>query len=300
MKQCYSPGLDRDHTFYRYTDQIYKVVQWKRLRTGCALVRDPSSFEEYDHKLESSISRAKRVVLEYALCNPWDWFFTCTINRDKFDRSDLRTWHKVLTQWLRDQRKKFPDLKFLLLPEQHQDGSWHCHGFLYGLPSSELISFEDMHLAGYRSPKGRPLPSKLISSGYMNWPAYQSKFGYCSLGALESPVAAAFYITKYITKDISGLVSDVGFHLYWVSRGLNTAEKHLDYFGRNAFIDSLLVNDYDFCKTGFTSLRHGLDFSFGLDLDDSMVQPLVMEDPALVDPAVRYLEFEQLFLTDWG
>ena len=297
MAGCWSPGVELDHSIYRYTDQIYKVVQFKGLRLP--VLRDHDSFEHHDHKLDPSISRAKRTVLELALCNNWDWFFTCTIDKGKYDRSDLVSWRDDLTQWLRDQRKKFGSLDYLLVPEKHDDGSWHAHGFLRGVPRSVLIPFICMDRPGYVGPEGHRLPGKILKPAFMNWPGYQSKFGYCSLGPIKSNVAAAFYVSKYITKDNSSLVGDVGLHLYYASRGLNRAEKHLDFFGRNRFLDDLCVNDYDFCKTGFTHVRHGLDWTFGLDFASvSVMEPL---DPVAPDSEViDYLEFEQMFLAEMG
>ena len=35
-------------------------------------------------------------------------------------------------------------------------------------------------------------------------------------------------------------------------KGLNVAEKHVDFFGRDPEIDRLLVNKYEFCSTGMT------------------------------------------------
>lgn len=59
-------------------------------------------------------------------------------------------------------------------------------------------------------PAENRLPRKLINSEYMNWTAYMEKFGFCSFGRINNPVAAGFYITKYITKDNDRMVQDVG------------------------------------------------------------------------------------------
>ncbi|WP_293280498.1 hypothetical protein, partial [Oscillibacter sp.] len=59
---------------------------------------------------------------------------------------------------------------------------------------------------------------------YMNWPDYQQKFGFCSLGPVKHPVATSFYITKYVSKELSLRGKDVGKHLYFHSRPLKKAE----------------------------------------------------------------------------
>ena len=64
----------------------------------------------------------------------------------------------------------------------------------------------------------------MVNSDYMNWPDYQQKFGFCSLGPVKHPIATAFYITKYVSKDLSLRGKDVGKHLYFHSRPLKKAE----------------------------------------------------------------------------
>ena len=60
------------------------------------------------------------MVLQYALCNPWDYFFTGTIDRTKFNRFDLATYQSRLSQFIRDKRKKYhSQIQFLLVPEHH-------------------------------------------------------------------------------------------------------------------------------------------------------------------------------------
>lgn len=250
---CWTPGEERSHTVYQYTADIYKFVQWYsvRIRSGPG---PKDQQKHHDHKLASSISRAKRVILEKALCNEWEWFCTFTISKDHFDRKNLETWRDSFTQWMRDQRKKGKKIRYLLVPEMHQDGSWHAHGFLSGLAESDLISFADMHK------RGDKVPRKLWKSSYMNWEAYQQKFGFCSLGKIKNSTAAGFYVTKYITKENDRMVKAVGLHSYYASLGLNTAQKFVDFFGRDPLVDKLLVNKYDFCATGMTHLKDRVDW----------------------------------------
>lgn len=301
VRHCISPGEDRSHSVYRYTDQIYKVIQFYQVRQ-CFGPGPADKHQHHDKKLDSSVSRTRRVILEKALCNPWDWFCTFTISQSKYDRKDLVTWRDSFTQWMRDQRKKGFPIQYLIVPEMHKDGSWHAHGLFSGLPDSELISFKEMDRQGYRSPDGHRLPKKLRNSVYMNWQAYLDKFGFCSFGKINNPVAAGFYITKYITKDNDRMVQDVGLHSYYASRGLQGATKHVDFFGRDPEIDKLLVNKYDFCATGMTHVRDNCDWSFCMDyVDFKDMEPLDFqsyseEKTAPELEADLYFDFEQLVI----
>lgn len=251
---CGSPGFDRDHTIKIYRNGLFKIIQFygSRLRLG------PGPREKQQHhekKLAASLSRTRRMILEKALCNNWEWFCTFTLDKTKYDRNDLAAWWKECSQWLRDQRKKGYEIKYLFVPELHKDGSWHGHGFFSGIPEQDLIRFSELDKQGYRLPSGRRLPLKLRKSVYYNWPSYQEKFGFCSLGRIRDPVAAGFYITKYIAKEDSNMVSLLGKNVYFPSHNLLVAETFLEFLGRDPLIDELLENKYEFCATGFITFK---------------------------------------------
>ena len=303
---CWYPGEDREHTVYKYTPEIFKFIQWYsvRLRLGPG---PKDQQKHHDHKLDSSVSRTKRVILEKALCNDWEYFCTFTISKDKFDRENLAQWWKSFSQWIRDRRKKGHNIRYLLVPEKHQDGTWHAHGLIAGIDPKDLVSFSKMDEMGYRSAEGRRLPYKLRTSSYRNWMPYQEKFGFCSLGRLKNPTAAGFYVTKYITKDNDRKVRALGMNSYYSSQGLNVAQKLVDFYGRDYWVDNLLCNKYEFCATGLSSPMDPTDWEArAMELADAsaytdfrMFKPLDLKGsqdnksaPEL--EADRFHEYEQL------
>lgn len=263
------PG-ERFHSVTQFGDNLYKITQHYGFLPGAPSGPKKESVHS-DVKLSSSLSRTRRVILELALANEWDYFFTCTLDENKADRFDLDAWHKSFIDWLKYQRKAHGlKLQYLLVPERHADGAWHAHGLLRGLSQADLISFRDMDKSGYRSSEGKRLPLKLRNSDYLNWPAYFRRFGQCSLGPLMSQVAASFYVTKYITKDQSRCVSECGKHMYWASKPLNRPVKFGEFFDRSGYIDSLLVNKYEFCATGFVMPNEGWDSELAAELIESV------------------------------
>ncbi len=164
-------------------------------------VRDPDRVyirdREDNHneaKLDSNFSRARSMVLQYALCNPWEYFFTGTLDREKFNRYDLDTFQSKLSQFIRDKRKAYSaKFQVLLVPEHHKDGAWHIHG----LPDAVLRAFAP------------PAPRKLIEGGFLDWPDYMRKFGFCSLAPIRNPIATAYYISKYVSKDLARREGDL-------------------------------------------------------------------------------------------
>lgn len=210
---------------YGYGDnKKIKVIRMNWLRT--AGVEDD---EEYripkgsvnDSKLENNIQRAKNAIFEYAFCNPWDWFFTGTLDPKKYDRTNLDKFHKDLTDWLKSYGRYHKiKIKFLLVPEPHSDGiSWHIHGFLHGLLKEHLKQFVIGDVMG----KGVAEKVKKGDEVY-NWLPYAKKFGFCDLEPIRNPEAVSKYITKYINKNLASSVKELNAHLYYHSRGLNRAE----------------------------------------------------------------------------
>lgn len=239
-------GISPAYSIHRYRDDIYKVVAFKGNRDPDVMyVRDREDQQHNDTKLDSNFSRARSMVLQYALCNPWDYFFTGTLDPNKFDRYDLDSYAPRLMQFIRDKRKKYKaKFQVLLIPEHHENGAWHIHGLIHGLPDTVLRKFRP------------PEPYYLVNSDYMNWPDYMDTFGFCSLGPIRDPVATAFYITKYVSKDLSRRAGELGKHLYFHSRPLRKAERASDVYLYNKQLEDYCVHDHDFCKTGMVVDQH--------------------------------------------
>lgn len=174
-----------------------------------------------DKKLYENIVRTRSKIFELAFCNPWDYFFTGTLSSQLYDRTDLKLYHKDLSQFIRNyNRIHDTHIKFLFIPELHRDGkSWHMHGFLYGLPVEHLHRF----VVGDRM--GKALASKVRRGDLVfNWSAYSDKFGFCDLEPIKNAEAASKYVTKYISKGLATSVTELNAHMYYHSRGLNFAE----------------------------------------------------------------------------
>lgn len=235
--------------------KVYGVGANKKIKVTTMKVRNVSSCEYREQssvrgtvnseKLQENVSRAKSTIFELAFCNPWDWFFTGTLNPTKYDRTDLDKYHKTLTQWLRDYNKKHGlNIKFLLVPELHRDGkSWHMHGFLQGLPVEHLEQFKVGDIMG----KG--LADKVRKGAVVyNWVAYANKFGFCGLELIRSHEAVSKYVTKYINKSLASSVTELNAHMYYVSRGLKRAEvvKQGTLFG-----DVQFTYENEYCKVAW-------------------------------------------------
>lgn len=157
-----------------------------------------------DSKLDNHISRARGKVFELALCNPWKYWCTFTLSPEKYDRYNLEIYKKDFSEFIHNtNRRRENKITYILIPEMHEDGAWHMHGFINGLLESDL---------------------KLNDNDYLTWQKYNDKFGFMSLSKIKDLEKTAKYSMKYMTKDSSRNVTESGAHLYYASHGLKTAE----------------------------------------------------------------------------
>ena len=129
-------------------------------------------------KLDNNISRAKSVCKELVLCNSWDYWCTFTISPEKYDRYNLKKYIKDFTEFIHNYNRRCSDtekVKYLFIPEMHQDGAWHIHGFIKGIKSKDLY---------------------VNSHGYLSWKQYEDKFGFISMSKVRDVDRASSYMMK--------------------------------------------------------------------------------------------------------
>lgn len=167
--------------------------------------------DKADESLRCALVRARSRVRELAFCNPWQYFFTGTLDSTKQDRYNLPDFVKALGVWVGNYNKKYgAKLRYLLVPEQHKDGAYHMHGLLNGVSPLSLVKNK---------------------YGYLDMPYYSERFGYMSLSPIKSHEKVCSYVTKYITKD--QITTEIGFgkHRYYASRGLCRKTVIAHYWG---------------------------------------------------------------------
>ena len=230
---------------YRYGDEI-KVSYIKNgvFANTQNSGKRPSVDVENVEKLDESISRTRSTIFELAACNDFEWFVTLTLDPQKMARNALKTFRKTFSGMIRDRNKYRPPerkIEYLLIPEQHKDGAWHMHGLFKG-----LFKKDDLIKNQY---------------GYLDWPEYSKRFGFCSFSKVKSHVACSRYITKYVTKDVKkGTAIEFGGHSYFCSQGLARREVLLrNYIGTSSLFEGLSVSyENDYVKTYWLSLQEGL------------------------------------------
>lgn len=200
--------------WYRYRDDL-----WKCVTTFQSDAPPPRGIRIHDEKTADNIRRAQRMIEGYALCNDWQWFGTFTLDPRYRSRSDLDGFRTDFQRFIRNERRNYPELRVLLVPELHKKGgAWHMHGLIQGLPTEALRAFS-LHerLPAYLRLKVR------TGNAVYDWTRYRETFGFVDLEPVRNRDAAARYITKYVTKGMDSTAKhlDLGKHMYYASRGLN-------------------------------------------------------------------------------
>lgn len=192
-------------TVRQYGKYIVRITWHKSLReSGWESEQGkPRKGTVNDSKLENNLCRAKSTVRELVLCNDWDYWCTLTLSPDKQNRYDLEAFIKKFSEFIHNyNRRCIPEdkIKYLLVPEKHQDGAWHMHGFIKGIRNKDLY---------------------INQNGYLSWKQYDSKFGFISMDRIRDKEAASSYILKYMTKDTLHSVSKLNAHAFYSSKNLN-------------------------------------------------------------------------------
>lgn len=216
---------DHDHAILKtYNQSCSKVVLLRSCRLPGFEEQGPSIGKRnsagHDGKLDASLSRTRSKVFELAMCNQWTHFVTLTLSPENGNRRDLASFKHALSKWLNNLNfRKGYNIKYLLIPEPHEDGCWHMHGLFMGIPEKMLRRFSVHERLPYRV-------LRMLHEGRQlyDWPAYAKKFGYVTCERIRSLDACAKYVTKYISKNLGLSVSRLNEKLYLCSQGLERAK----------------------------------------------------------------------------
>lgn len=206
--------------FNPFTGEYERMVEWNE--------------EEEKAKAErsSSISHARTIhkIYDVARSNNWEWFLSLTFNPDKVNRQSYEDCSKKLSQWLKNAKKIAPNMKYLVVPELHEDGvSWHFHGLFSNI--DEL----DLQFSGHYY-NGRPC-----------YDVGKYKLGWVTAIQVDNTAKASSYITKYVNKKLCGLTK--GKKRYWTSRNVDLPEV-VDLMVENSiFFKRYFAEEANFLKT---------------------------------------------------
>lgn len=164
----------------------------------------PDGNPDPERSAVNSRKRAVRSIFMLARNNVWDWFITLTIDPCFCDRHDYAACSRLLRHFTR--ALQYRGCTWLIVPDQHKDGSYHFHGIIHGnLPVVDSTLTD---------PDGHTI---------YNVPLW--KFGFTTATHILNQKRVSSYLTKYMVKDQIELPPSR--RRYWASVGLDRPESFL-------------------------------------------------------------------------
>lgn len=164
--------------------------------------REKGKKSEGDDRLRS-MRRARAKLRRLALANDFQYFVTLTLDKERIDRYDPKAIMQKVNRVL-DNLVRRHGLRYILVPEQHQDGAFHFHGFFAG-DSLQVVDSGTIDLPWESKPK-RPRDEQeraawLAQGGHVVYNLPQWPLGFTTAIALYGTYSAAVaYVCKYVGK----------------------------------------------------------------------------------------------------
>ena len=177
----------------------------------------------------ASISRTQ-ILLDMLLeMNKWDfdWFCTFTFDPERVDRYDYQATLDCYINYVHDLSRRFPNLRYITVPEPHRDGGYHFHTLLGGMTPHELrfvdsgtvlcswskVFNKKTRKYNYGVPIKRENFERTkgdrelkITDGLPVYNITSFQYGLTTASRIANVEACKFYVSKYIKKNLgSGL-----------------------------------------------------------------------------------------------
>ncbi len=240
---------------------------------------------------DSNLTRTKKTVYEYAVCNPWEYFFTFTINGKKWSRTYIKECRSYISEVLNRR-----GISYFMVAEFHADNSFHFHGLMTGA-SEHLVPFDLKDTLPYyiikKLRKGFPV---------YDLPCISENVGYVTVEPVKNHDAVARYITKYITKDFKRMSSCMNMNLFSHTQGLACGTRgvivvhHWKADTFDGFIENAngTLSYYDMC---YEELKAFLEYGFGRFENDPLsgyfdkledMEDDLFEEKEVPDPGCKF------------
>lgn len=245
---------------------------------------DSKEKEKSDERFSQSLSRSRKSITDIILCNKFSHFCTFTFDSQKIDRYNFKECKKQLTKFFNNFKSRYaPDFTYLVIPEFHKDGAVHFHGVCSGFPDSELTipDFVFKRVGGELV----QLPNVFR---YHDWKRYHKKFGFFNCSPIRNYAACAFYVSKYVTKDLITL--EKGSAVYMCSQGLNRPKLVFDEDDMPLLFSPEFEND--FIVVGYDRVAEQSDWWIHRDVP-------VYDIPSEYLTNDDYSSADQMFISDF-
>lgn len=222
-------------TGYEYvlTDNGYELIKKEDPEQGS------KQYNLFDPR-EDNMRRAKGKIFDVALSNDWNYMVTLTLDKDKIDRYDPKAVIRPFSKWLNNMVSR-KGLKYLIVPELHEDGAIHFHGLIN--EALDLVDSGNVTVPDRKKPIKRSTAKKY---GYdFSDPRIRTVYnivnynlGFSTAVKIDNNVeAVSKYMTKYTCKNFQKIFGQSFFAGGGVNRELPsyTCDLHYDFVDVDEF-----------------------------------------------------------------
>lgn len=174
------------------------IEQWKQKQLAI-LSQEDNKTSDRNYSVEDA-ARARQQLYNYSRAYDWEYFLTFTLSDKYVDRYNYDDCSAKIRKWLNNQKRASPELKYVIVPEQHKDGAWHFHGLLADCPGIKL------------NDSGHTIDGEKIYN------VNNYRYGFTTATKVKDVERVAIYISKYITKSLLDMTK--GRQRYYVSQNL--------------------------------------------------------------------------------
>lgn len=173
--------------------------------------------EQREPRLDN-LKHAVDCVFDIVYQNEWDLFLTLTLRPDdSLDRTDPKEVMKPLRSWLMNAVNR-KGLRYILIPEEHKNGGIHAH-----MLCNNVFQLVDSGTKTYTHFK-RPMKDVTAiargldpEQGQIVYNVPEWRYGFTTaIHVYGNPGKLAFYLTKYLTKDMKKIFGKY----YWSSKNI--------------------------------------------------------------------------------
>lgn len=189
-------------------DEKLNCDEWGEIPEPKERERKDETEIDRDRSLRVSADRSLNKVYEYARANMWEWFITLTFDPKKVDSFNYEEVTEKLSKWLNNLRRTCPNMKYLVVPEQHKSGRYHFHGLFSNIDEFRMVD------SGHKDAGGKTI-----------YNVGNYSLGFSTATRVEDSARASSYLSKYITKDLTE--GTFGKKRYWASRNLQVPNEYI-------------------------------------------------------------------------
>ena len=275
------PGLTHDGEYVNVPDIKYKRMLVTPFGYGAPEDGYASTLPKKEYTPEEllarkqrslyvSLTRSKKMIIDYGRANIWHWFFTLTFEPvDGFNAENYVEASQKVRDWFKNIRKRYcPKLKYLAVPEMHVSGAWHFHCLAANCDELNFkIAVNNRRFVKDKvtgeillDAKGQPVPNKYFGDklrtsypdGDFIYNIENYKSGFSTATRVKDTKKAVSYIIKYITKELC----EVTFHKrrYLPSNNLDLPVKSYGFSDPKDLME--LITDIEYTYGMKLSIEH--------------------------------------------